>query len=720
MVAALLVFGMIFAFYGFAFGFTRLLLRGSAWEQYSLEAPLLTGPALVVLALTLLGYRLPSEVPPWQAWALLLAGGLASALVLLRDRRELLALLRANRARLATVLLAACCAAAALLVYFSGSAWDEFPTYGTGEYLNYAQQAAALTGHHLGPQGRVSDGFAFVRVWRDGQDLVLAAVAQLTRLHPARAVLPVAVLFRFQHSAALGLLVCGLAGGPRKYGLVLVVLLLEAALLFEVMAFRLSFFSSNCIMPLCAIYFVLLATQPQFGAREVGILVLLNLFFLMTYPEWLFVVKGLEAVAVLAAVVGRRRRYWLPLLACNLLLVAAHPLLVWKKLEVIWMLATTNDGFSVLGSPRTPLHYLGNLFGLGTGGASPGELSRKHPWLQGVVLAAAAAVTVLGVATLLRQRRFTLPVLTWLALLAAGHLFPVLKHAGGNWYVSYKILAQTYFVIILAAAALLVVPASRWRYAGLLLVTVWLAGAGYAWYRFVPAIGRWGEVLVYAALRDGVRAAPGPAAVASACRTREPLWMLGLISGETGATVVVLTDAQQQQMLGSIVGTVRPAGPPAGALRYEGLVVVDGKQPRSGPVWLEDRVALDFECQDVVAGAGTVTLCRGRLSLPWGVTLPAGRGVTPERAGVPPLWARSGRLRLTGELPPGQPLPYHITCAVSPLDWTGDVELDHSGPFSVTLDLPAGAAGREVALSFSPRDLGFLLTRVEFLAPASP
>ena len=67
MVAALLVFLLIGAFYGFAFGFTRLVLRGSAWEQYSLEAPLLTGPAFVVLALSLFGYRLPAAVPPWQA-----------------------------------------------------------------------------------------------------------------------------------------------------------------------------------------------------------------------------------------------------------------------------------------------------------------------------------------------------------------------------------------------------------------------------------------------------------------------------------------------------------------------------------------------------------------------------------------------------------------------------------------------------------------------------
>src|SRR3954469_12430431 len=100
MVAALGVGLLVLAFYGFAFGATRLLLRGSAWESYSLEAPCLTGPALVVLALSALGYRVPGEVLAWQAWALLAVGAALSVAVAVWDRRALGVLLRERWPRL--------------------------------------------------------------------------------------------------------------------------------------------------------------------------------------------------------------------------------------------------------------------------------------------------------------------------------------------------------------------------------------------------------------------------------------------------------------------------------------------------------------------------------------------------------------------------------------------------------------------------------------------
>jgi hypothetical protein len=607
-VAALLVFLLIGAFYGFAFGLTRLVLRGSAWEQYSLEAPLLTGPAFVVLALSLFGYRLPAAVPPWQAWALLAAGLAASLVVLVADRRELLGLLRAHWPRLATVLSAAGCAALILSLYFPGSEWDEFFAFGNGEYLRYAEMATLLTGQHQSPPGHIVGPYAFTRVWRDGQDLILAAVAQLTRLHPVRAVLPLAVVFRFQQSAALGLLVCGVAGERRRYGLALVVLLLDAVLVFEGLAFGLSYFSMNCTAPLYTVYLALLATQKEFGRREACALVLMNLFFLMTYPEWLFVVKGLEAVGIVAAVLAGRRRYWRPLLACNLLLVAAHPVLIAKKVQALIGLARGDYGCNVLGVlTEAPADYLRSCFGLGAACVAPDVFARRA-WLGLALVAVAAVVTGLGAAVLLRRRRLALPVLLWLALLGAGHLVPLVKHSTA-WYVPYKILAQTYFVLILAAAAVVLVPASRWRYGGLLLVVLWLTGAGYVSYRIIPGIRKASQVLEYAALRDRLRAAPA-APVASACRAREPLWMLALVSGETGVPVVPLSPAQEQMVLPGVGVFGRP-----GTCRYEGLLLVDGREPRSGPLSFEGSV-LDFECQEVLGGAGSVTLCRGRLSLP--------------------------------------------------------------------------------------------------------
>src|SRR5262249_60392777 len=97
------------------------------------------------------------------------------------------------------------------------------------------------------------------------------------------AALPLAVSFRLPPRVPLGLLVCGPAETPRPYWRALVVLLLDAVLLFEAMAFGLSFFSANCTAALYVLYLALLAGRQAFGAREAVIVVLLNLFFLLTY-----------------------------------------------------------------------------------------------------------------------------------------------------------------------------------------------------------------------------------------------------------------------------------------------------------------------------------------------------------------------------------------------------------------------------------------------------
>src|SRR5262249_58443185 len=96
----------------------------------------------------------------------------------------------------------ACCAAALMLAYFPGNQWDCFFGFMNDEYLIYAEMAALLTGRHQGPAGRIGAYYEMHRTLRDGQDLVLAAVARLTRLHPVRAVLPLADLFRFQRRVA--------------------------------------------------------------------------------------------------------------------------------------------------------------------------------------------------------------------------------------------------------------------------------------------------------------------------------------------------------------------------------------------------------------------------------------------------------------------------------------------------------------------------------------
>ena len=328
---------LLTAFYGFAFGAVRLLLRRSAWAQFSLEAPWLAGPALLVLIVSAIGYRLPAELPAWQAWGLLAVGWAASAAVAMWDRIELAQLIRQSGRR--AVLLTPCSRVLPPALCCGSSRenpQDNIHVPWINEYINYGELASVLTGHHHGHAGTAVNLFSsFHREVRCGQDIIVAAVANIAGVHPMQAVLPLAILFRFQNTIALGLLVFAVSGGENRSRPLVLVLVLDAVLLMETLLFGSSFFSSNCTMPLYAIYLVWLACQQQFGGRELLVIVLMNLFFLVTYPEFLVVTKIFEGLAVLVALWRHNRATWLPLAAANALCLVLHPLAIPAKLYLL-------------------------------------------------------------------------------------------------------------------------------------------------------------------------------------------------------------------------------------------------------------------------------------------------------------------------------------------------------------------------------------------------
>src|ERR1700676_2482233 len=144
---------LVLLWYGFAFGATRLLLRRTPWHQYSLEAPWLTGPALLVLVVSALGYREPWVLPAWQAWACLVGGWVLSLVVLWWDREELTELIRSRGRQACLIVGPALVAAAVMIAFFPGNIWDTLAIPEIGELTNYAEMAAVLTGHHQGEVG---------------------------------------------------------------------------------------------------------------------------------------------------------------------------------------------------------------------------------------------------------------------------------------------------------------------------------------------------------------------------------------------------------------------------------------------------------------------------------------------------------------------------------------------------------------------------------------
>src|SRR5262249_15013227 len=243
--------------------------------------------------------------------------------------------------------------------------WDHISIPWISEYLNYAELGAVLTGHHHSEQGTPVYGFcAQHHELRWGQDVILAAVAQITVRHPLQAIIPLAVLFRFQYAIGLGLIVCAMVPA-RNWKWAAAVLALDAILLTELLSFSCSFFSSNCTAPLFMIYLVWLARLQAFHVREALVVVLMNLFFLLTYTEFLIVAKAFEAMSFFLALRRGKRWHWAPLTACNLAVLAMHPLLVFGRASYLWAHLAQPIGWNVIGDPFNEFaHFLGNIVGL--------------------------------------------------------------------------------------------------------------------------------------------------------------------------------------------------------------------------------------------------------------------------------------------------------------------------------------------------------------------
>jgi hypothetical protein len=724
---------MLLAFYGFAFGATRLLLRRSLWEQYSLEAPWLTGPALVVLVLSLGAYREPSAVYSWQAWLLLAAGWALSAAVAVWDRHELAQLLRAHSLRCLTIALPALLGSAVMLWFFGGKPWEEIFIPWVGEYLNYAELAATLTGNYQMEPGTLPRFVAEHRPIRFGQDLVVATVAQVGHLHPVQAMVPIAMLFRFQQTVVLGLLLSGLVRVRRQLLAVGLVLLLDAVLLFETRSFATGFLSSNCTMPLYALYLVWLACQQEFRLREGVVLLLMNLFFLLTYPEFLVLAKGFELLAIAIAWWRRNRQHWQSLVLCNLAVVLLHPLLVYAKCRVLTKVLCAEGmvGWNVIGDPaHQTFQFLGNVLGWRYGDLADDPL-QAVPVLAGAVAVVVLAQLVVGLVLLARKYRAGLMLLAWGGMVAAIHLKCA---ANDNYYSAFKILAHTYFVVVLGVALVLFSAPRRWRLAGGLVLLLWLGLAGYSTSCIVPAVHEQGFCVSFPQLRALVTGSAKGHAVAALTRQNSPWCVLNLISGDTGVPVAAVTPLQQWQLRARALGPLQEClrGEANGTF-FRGLVLVDDDVRRTGQFDADGRV-LKFECARIVAAIGNLTLCEGRIFQPTSREFPPDYWICAAASKVD-LFTGTNLLKVCGSTSPYHRPPYRFLCTVAGRnDWSQSVTINCLGNFEAILELPPDAVGQEIGLEFKEyetfrpsdviagsndtRNLGFVLRTVKCVAAA--
>src|SRR5437868_14874413 len=121
----------------FALGPVWLLVRGGPLRRYAFELAAVMAPALIVLAISVFGYRVPLRLTAIDTVALPLIGLAISVSILVTSRNQLFGLLQFERRRLLWSFAAGVAAAASFVVYNQGKVGYELVYLNNGEYFNY-------------------------------------------------------------------------------------------------------------------------------------------------------------------------------------------------------------------------------------------------------------------------------------------------------------------------------------------------------------------------------------------------------------------------------------------------------------------------------------------------------------------------------------------------------------------------------------------------------
>jgi hypothetical protein len=623
---------MVLAFFAFSLGAARWLLKGTALAAYTFEAAFLLGPMLIVAAITAAGYRDPTSISPAGAWLVLLLGLLLTAVVCFRDRRELSAILWENRQRLAIILAGGAWAAAVLFFYFPGNIWGNYYYLGNGEYISYAHLAAVQTGHWTPTIQEPVSRFALDHhLIRYGQDLVAAATALVANRHPINVVFPLSIFYRFQYAIALGLVLHGIADGRRRPWLVAAFLWLDGYLLVETFSFTTSFMSSNSTIAIHVVYLALLAGEANLCSwRTIVLGVLANLFLLLTYPEFLLIVKAFELVLVLLWVMGRQRERWLPVLGVNVLTFLLHPTLVAQRAVAAYRQVSSNSGWNIFGDPRrSPLVYLSNHLSLGYAHV-PSSPFAGRPWLVVALAVVVLGGALAGCAVLVRRHRLAPAVAAWVGMALLLHALPFV-HDGKHFYGAVKFLTQTTFVPLAAWIALCAVNIRVVRGLACAGAFAWGAFAAVATVATFIQVPRYVQVYDYRAIRSQVAIHQGEGQPIACLVPLRALFLWHFAANELRANLVPLSLEQYRQLhFGQ--GSEQPilwgaSGPQV----FEGLFVIDDGTLGSA-AWIDcgiqvkraiegqaitvlsDGRYLELHLKSSVGRVGTARLYRGTIT----------------------------------------------------------------------------------------------------------
>src|SRR5436190_11842761 len=149
----------------------------------------------------------------------------------------------------------------------------------------------------------------------------------------------------------------------------------------------------------------------------------MNLFFLLTYPEFLIVAKAFEGLSALLALRRGVRRHWVPLVGCNAAVIAMHPLLIVARARAMAThVGQDAYGWNVIGDPVTDTSlFVGNLAGVRYGDLAFDPLAGVGSVALWPFILLVIIVAGIGLVTLARRFQVGWPVSAWLVVLVVGH-----------------------------------------------------------------------------------------------------------------------------------------------------------------------------------------------------------------------------------------------------------------------------------------------------------
>jgi hypothetical protein len=459
-----------------AFGPTYLLLRRTPYAPHSVLLSLVSFQPLLLVCVTLLGYRMPLPLKPAHVFVPVLAGICLTGFVTLRYRGEIAATLRETWKPSLLIYGLAMASMALATPILVGSRSLAYIDWMNGELVNYSHFAHVFLGMLRDPNYFIA--FKATTSLRYGAELFLAALSTLTRKAP---LLVVEVLTAFHKASAIVAFGVSCELARKERGLLPVaVMAADVGFAFSTILslnHALAFLGAQAVTASFILLGLGLLGDGIRTRRVQAFLAVHVLFIVITYPEALPFLCGVGGLVVIEAVCLRRQGVPSAVLGTVGAGLFVNPLLLVQRLGYLYLFRVIVGGFNVLGNPRDDLEaYLAAALGFHYQFLDVAPLPRVL--LASAIVLGLAAITCAFVVAASRLRTVLFLVIPLVLVLVHLDITASVQPIWAAYYKSYKTIAALYFYMFFAQAFLLDVVLRHRPRRGVAGAARWLLLAG--------------------------------------------------------------------------------------------------------------------------------------------------------------------------------------------------------------------------------------------------